>query len=115
MNETKTTTRRRKFSAVDRERWIDQYERSGQSLRDFCRDHLLCVSNLSRWVRSRRAATQRAHHQGSLVEVRVAPAMTDSATIVRVCLLGGVTMEVTRGTDAIWLGAVLRALQPVEG
>lgn len=114
MNETKTTKRRRQFSAEDRGRWIDQYERSGQSVRDFCRDNPLCQSSLSRWVRQRRAATQKPYQKGSLVEVRVAPAsVTDSATSVRVRLPGGVTMEVTSGTDAIWLGNVLRALQPV--
>ena len=70
MNET-TTKRRRQFSAEDRGRWIEQYKHSGQSVRDFCRDHAVCQSSLSRWLRQRRAATDGQHHEGSLVEVRV--------------------------------------------
>lgn len=51
-----------------------------------------------------------------LVEVRVAPGPSAAAPpSVKVCLPGGVTMEVASGTDAAWLANVLRALQPVEG
>ena len=117
MNKTMTTTRRRRqFSAEDRRRWMEQYERSGLSVRDFCRDHPLCQSSLSRWLRLRRTATQKPPQAGSLVEVRVAPAsVMDSSASVTVRLPGGVTMEVTSGTDAVWLAGVLRALQPAEG
>jgi transposase-like protein len=68
MNETKTTKRRLQFSAEDRRQWIEQYERSGQSVRDFCRDNPLCQSSLSRWLRQRRAATDKLYQKGSLVE-----------------------------------------------
>jgi len=117
MNETMTTTRRRRqFGTEDRRRWMEQYERSGLSVRDFCRNHPLCPSSLSRWLRQRRTATQKPPQAGSLVEVRVAPAsVMDSSASVTVRLPGGVTMEVTSGTDAAWLAGVLRALQPVEG
>jgi transposase-like protein len=114
MNETMTTKRRRQFTAADRSRWMEQYQRSGQSVRDFCRDQGLCQSSLSRWLRQRRAATQVRYHEGSMVEVRVAP-VADSAAGVKVRLPGGVTMEVASGTDAGWLAGVLRALQPIEG
>lgn len=117
MNETMTTTsRRRQFSAEDRQRWMERYERSGLSVRDFCRDHPLCQSSLSRWLRQRRAAPQKPSQAGSLVEVRVPPAsVLGSAASVTVRLPGGVTMEVSSGTDAVWLAGVLRALQPAEG
>lgn len=114
MNET-TTKRRRQFSAEDRGRWIEQYERSGQSVRDFCRDHALCQSSLSRWLRQRRTGTDARRSEGSLVEVRVVPAPTAAAASVRVSLPGGVTMEVASGTDAAWLAGVLHALQLAEG
>lgn len=110
-----TTKRRRQFSGEDRARWIEQYQRSGQSVRDFCRDHAVCQSSLSRWLRQKRIAAAGQHLQGSLVEVRVAPAPSSAVASVKVCLPGGVTMEVSDVTDATWLGAVLRALQPMEG
>lgn len=116
MNETMTTKRqRRQFSAEDRRRWMEQYQRSDQSVRDFCRDHALCQSSLSRWLRQRRAGTDERRQEGSLVEVRVAPARASAAASVKVSLPGGVTMEVASGTDAGWLASVLRALQLAEG
>jgi transposase-like protein len=117
MNDTMTTKRqRRQFSAEDRRRWIEQYEGSGQSVRDFCRDNALCQSSLSRWLRQRRAGTDERRQEGSLVELRVAPRPSAAAPpSVKVSLAGGVTMKVASGTDAAWLASVLRALQPVEG
>lgn len=117
MNETMTTTRqRRQFSAEDRRRWTEQYERSGLSVRDFCRAHPLCQSSLSRWLRRRRTATRKPSQAGSLVEVHATPAaVMDSAASVTVRLPGGVTMEVPSGTEVTWLAGVLRALQPDEG
>lgn len=114
MNETmKTTRRRRQFTTEDRRRWMDQYERSGLSVRDFCRDHPLCQSSLSRWLRQRRSATPKPSEAGSLVEVRVAPSQVrDIAASVTVRLPGGVTMEVPSGIEVTWLADVLRALQP---
>lgn len=117
MNETMTTTRRRQqFTAEDRQRWTEQYERSGLSVRDFCRDHPLCQSSLSRWVRQRRTATHKPSEARSLVEVRVTPVpVMGSAASVTVRLPGGVTMEVPGGTEVTWLAGVLRALRPDEG
>lgn len=114
MNET-TTKRRRQFSAEDRGRWIEQYKHSGQSVRDFCRDHAVCQSSLSRWLRQRRDGTGERRPAGSLVEVRVAPPPPLAAASVKVCLPSGITMEVASGTDAAWLAGVLHALQLTEG
>lgn len=71
MNETTTKRQRRQFSAKDRGRWIELYQRSGKSVRDFCRDNAVCQSSLSRWLRQMRAGTEGEGHEGSLVEVRV--------------------------------------------
>ena len=115
MNETMTTKRRRRFTVEDRSRWMEQYERSNQSVRDFCRGQGLCQSSLSRWLRQRRAAGKVRHHEGSLVEVRgVLAPVADSTASVKVRLSGGVTMDVASGTDATWLAGVLRALQLTE-
>lgn len=91
---------------------MKQYERSGKRIGQFCSEHGLIQSNLSRWLRHRRAEAT-----PSLVEVGVAasPRLSAAATAARVLLPGGVTMEVPSGTDAVWLAGVLRALQPVAG
>lgn len=112
MNEQTTKRQRRRYSAADRARWVKQYERSGKRIGQFCSEHGLIQSNLSRWLRH-----SRAEATASLVEVGVAasPRLSAPATAARVLLPGGVTMEVPSGTDAVWLAGVLRALQPVAG
>jgi transposase-like protein len=118
MNETtKTSTQRRRFSAEERAQWVELYERSGQSLREFSSEHGLTQSNLSRWRRHRRAGASGKRAGGSFVEVNVtaSPPQPAAAAPVRVCLSGGVTMEVASGTDALWLAQVLRALSPAQG
>ena len=118
MNEMiKTRTRRRRFSAEERAQWVELYERSGQSLREFSGEHDLIQSNLSRWRRQWRAAANGKRGSGSFVEVNVtaSPLQPAAAAAVRVCLSGGMTMEVTGGTDALWLAQVLRALSPAQG
>lgn len=114
---TKTRTQRRKFSAEERAQWVELYERSGQSLRQFSGEHDLIQSNLSRWRRQLRAAANGKRGSGPFVEVSVAasPPQPAAAAPVRVCLCGGMTMEVTSGTDALWLAQVLRALSPAQG
>jgi transposase-like protein len=114
---TKTRIQRRQFSAEERAQWVELYERSGQSLRQFSGEHGLVQSNLSRWRRQLRAATTGKRGSGSFVEVSVtaSPPQPVSAAPVRVCLSGGMTMEVTSGTDALWLAQVLRALSPAQG
>jgi len=118
MNEmTKARTQRRRFSTEERVQWVELYERSGQSLREFSSEHGLIQSNLSRWRRQGRAGAPGKRGGGSFVEVNVtaSPPQPASAAPVRVSLSGGVTMEVTSGTDALWLAQVLRALSPAQG
>lgn len=118
MNEmTKSRVQRRKFSTEERAQWVELYERSSQSLREFSSEHGLIQSNLSRWRRQLRAAASGKRRRGSFVEVSVtaSPPQPAVAAPVRVCLSGGMTMEVTSGTDALWLAQVLRALSPAQG
>jgi transposase-like protein len=116
MNEmTRMKRPRRQFTAEDRAQWLDLYEHSGKGVREFCRDNAVCQSSLSRWLRQRRGGADEQNREGSLVEVRVAPAPTAAATVAaRVQLAGGMTMEVVGGTDAAWLASVLRALQSAQ-
>lgn len=114
---TKARAQRRRFSAEERAQWVEMYERSGQSLREFSSEHGLIQSNLSRWQRQLRAAANGKRGSGSFVEVNVTASAPQSASSapVRVCLSGGMTMEVASGTDALWLAQVLRALSPAQG
>jgi transposase-like protein len=114
MNEVtmvKRTLRRR--SAAERAQWVQQYEHSGQSLREFSLEHGLAQATLSHWRRQMRASGEQVKRGSSFVEVRVAPTGASEGA-VKIRLRGGVELEVSSGTDARWLASVLQALQPLE-
>lgn len=83
MNEMTTTKRQRRwFSAEERARWVELFERSGKSVREFCRENAVDAvgsPSLSRWLRQRHAGAGRKRKEGSLVEVRVAPVPATAA------------------------------------
>lgn len=116
MNEQRTRRERRRYSVAERTRWAQQYERSGKRMVEFCSEHGLVQSNLSRWVRQSREGAVPSQRSGSLVEVAMRPEQPSAgASAARVLLPGGAMMEVSGGTDARWLAAVLRALMLAEG
>jgi transposase-like protein len=103
----------RRRSAEQRLQWVKQYERSGQSMREFCLENDLAYATLSLWRREARQAGE-GRQPASLVEVRVDSADTAYGAL-RIRVPSGVELEVSGGTDARWLAAVLHALQPVDG
>lgn len=116
MNEVMTTKHPRlQFSAEDRWAWTEKHKLSGQSVRAFCHDHAACQSSLSRWLRQRRAGTNRRRQEGSLVEVRVAPTPSSAAASIKACLRGGITIEVASGTDATLPASALLSPPLSEG
>jgi transposase-like protein len=103
-----------RHSAEQRLQWVMRYERSGQSMREFCLENDLAYATLSLWRREARKAGE-SPPTASLVEVRVASAGSAYGAL-KVRVPSGVELEVSSGTDARWLAAVLHALQsPVEG
>ena len=50
-------------SAAEKRRFVEQYERSGLSLSEFCRERDLCVTNLQRW--RGRAKALKSYQEGS--------------------------------------------------
>ena len=112
----------RKRSAEERRRLLALFERSGQSLKQFCLEHEVALSSLTFWRSQarRRAAAKRA---GALVEV---PATVVTATAlvrpepfvpgaVEVRLPNRVELSVSVGTNAAWVGELLRELLTCSG
>ena len=100
-------------SAEQRLQWVKQYERSGQSMREFCMENDLAYATLSLWRREARQASE-GRQSASLVEVRVGSAGAVYGAL-KIRVPGGVELEVSSGTDARWLASILHALQPAEG
>ena len=107
----------RKRSAKERQRLLTLFERSGQTLKRFCREHDVALSSLTFWRRQarRRVPWSRA---GALVEVpatvvtRPAPF---SPGAVEIRLPNRVELSVSVGADAGWVGELLRELLTCSG
>jgi transposase-like protein len=104
---------RRRWTPQQRAQWVVQYEKSGQSVLRFCRDHDLRAATLSLW----RAQRRRSGEDGGLVEIPVAALSapsTHASAAVTMQLASGARLEIVAGTDPAWLGALVRALVPVS-
>jgi transposase-like protein len=99
---------RRHRSADERRQWVGMYERSGQTLKEFCLENGLALSTLLLWRRQLRKAGP-SGSSARLVEVALSRPVTESAA-VSVHLPHGVRLEISSDTDALWLAKCLRAL-----
>ena len=107
----------RKRSIEERQRLLALFERSGQTLKRFCREHDVALSSLTFWQRQARRSSL-GKLQGVLVEV---PATVVSPTALRrpaplspgsveIRLPNRVELSVSVGTDSAWVGELLRGL-----
>ncbi len=110
ISETAVIRRQRRWSARDRARWLERFERSGLSLRVFCRRHGVPVSTLLFWRRRARQAAGAA--ADALVEVPSAAvsgaAATAGARGVAIRLPNNIELEVSEQTDPKWVARLIR-------
>jgi transposase-like protein len=108
----------RKHSDEERQRLLALFERSGQSLKRFSREHEVALSTLTFWRRrARESASGRI--EGRLVEVpsvlagrsaRPRNSVPDVPQAAQIRLPNCVELSVLVGTDAAWVGALVREL-----
>ena len=100
-----------KRGVAERRQLLDRYERSDLSQKSFCQRHGIALSTLQYWRRRARDTDQEP--TPSFVEIPqvsgMARALSSEAAVV-IELPGGVRFEVPTGTDAQWLGGLLRAM-----
>jgi transposase-like protein len=102
------------WTAAERAEWLAMFEKSGQSVSEFCRTNDLPPATLSLW-RNQQKGDTRTDDEGGLVEIPAAALIgTQNTTAVRMQLLNGVRLEVVTGTDPAWLGALLKTLMSVD-
>jgi transposase-like protein len=99
------------WTPAERAEWLAMYEKSGQSVSEFCRANDLPPATLSLW-RSQSQGSGSNTEEGGLVEIPVASLVNepDRAPAVTMQLPNGVRLELFAGTDAAWLGALLKVL-----
>jgi transposase-like protein len=99
------------WTPAERAEWLAMYEKSGQSVSEFCRANDLPPATLSLW-RSQQQSGTTSTDDGALVEIPVASLVTerDCTPRTKVVLPNGVGLELVVGTDPAWLGALLKVL-----
>ena len=107
----------RKRSAEERQRLLALFERSGQSLKQFSREHEVALSTLTFWRHRAHESTRRI--KGRLVEVPsvlagrsagLHSAVPEVPHAAQIRLPNCVELSVLVGTDAAWVGALVREL-----
>ena len=110
ISETAVIRKQRRWSARERARWLERFERSGLSLRVFCRKHGVPVSTLLFWRRRARQTAGTA--AGVLVEVPPAAVSAAVASAgargIAIRLPNHIELEVSDHSDPKWLAAFVR-------
>lgn len=116
VSETAVVRRQRRWSATERARWLERFERSGLSLRVFCRKHGVPVSTLLFWRRQARRAVGTA---ARVVEVPSAAIRAAAAGRVprgiAIRLPNHIELEVSDHTDPKWVAALVREALACSG
>jgi transposase-like protein len=102
------------WTPAERAEWLALFEKSGQSVSEFCRANDLPPATLSLWRQSQ-AEPSAGSEGGELVEISPA-ALINAArprASVTIRLPGGIVLETTTDADPTWVGALApRRYQP---
>jgi hypothetical protein len=114
MNEEQVCTVRRRRSWQEVEQVVAEYESSGLSRIEFCRERGLALSTLGRYRRRRERQAPAGRNALLAVEVsgRSAPVVATGSGLA-VVLRGGRRIEVERGFDTGALEHLVRVLEGV--
>ncbi len=116
ISETAVIRRQRRWGATERARWLERFERSGLSLRIFCRKHGVSVSTL---FCRRRQARRAVGTAAGVVEVPSAAvraaAVSAAARGIVIRLPNHIELGVSDHTDPKWVAALIREALACSG
>jgi hypothetical protein len=110
MNEEQVCVAQRRRSRHEVEQLVAEFESSGLSRIEFCRERGLALSTLGRYRRRERQAPAGS---GALLAVEVSGQAPAPLGALAVVLRGGRRIEVGRGFDACALEQLVRVLEGV--
>ena len=113
MNEEQVCVVRRRRSRQEVEQSIADYESSGLSRSEFCRERGLGLSTLDRYRTRRKRQAPTGSNALLAVEVsgRAPAPIAGTGSVLAVVLRGGRRIEVGRGFDASALAQLVRVLE----
>lgn len=111
--QTQTVTVSRRRSRAEAEQLVAEYETSGLSRTEFCRERGLSLATLARYRKRQPQGETKAGNRWIAVEVSSTAPALDTATSsgLVVALPGGRRIEIGRGFDADTLVQLLRVLE----
>ncbi len=106
-------------SAEERRGWVKRYERSGQTLKQFCEQHGLALSSFCLWKKrlAQNSEERTGRRGGPLVEVPLrtaVPIFGTDARSVAICLTDGLRIEIGAGSDIQWVAELVRAVRKLD-
>ena|SRR5712692_4066155 len=115
MSEEQVRRRGRRRSRAEAEQLVAEYEASGLSQREFCRQHELALGTLDRYRKRRAYGDKRGGDGWVAVELSRANEAGESGPgrELAVVLSSGRRIEVRRGFDAHTLEQLVRVLEQV--
>ena len=113
MNEEQVCVVRRRRSRLEVEQLVAEYEASGMSRSEFCRERGLALSTLGRYRRRRDRQGSACANPLLAVELSARPqaSVAVAGSALAVVLRGGRRIEVGRGFDAGALEHLVRVLE----
>jgi transposase-like protein len=103
------------WTPAERSEWLALFEKSGQSVNEFCRANDLPPATLSLW-RSQQPSGAVHTEDSGLVEIPMVSLASepDRAPAVTLHLPNGMRLELVAGTDPRWLGTLLKAAMSAD-
>lgn len=102
-------------SAEERRSWVKRYERSGQTLKQFCQQHGLALSSFCLWKQQLKDGNSSSIAvRGGLVEVPVPLSCATTAIVgthsAVIHCPHGLRVEIAAHTDVAWVGELVAAV-----
>lgn len=99
------------WTPAERAEWLALFEKSGQSVTEFCRANDLPLATLSLW-RQQQAVAGTVTMGDELVEIASSTllAATGTKSLVTIRMPGDIAIDVSAETDPKWLGALVKHL-----
>jgi transposase-like protein len=104
---------RRRFSALQIQHWLDEFERSGLSAAAFARQHGLCYSVFCRWRKQQRDPVRRRLTASRQPRFESLPldSLLARNWAAEIVLSGQATLRLSSQASSTWIAELLHALR----
>jgi len=106
MKEKEWNEGKRRRSAEEKERLMEEYRASGKTQKQFCEDKGVPLATLTLWLRKSRKEAKAPR----LIEVSM-PSVGDGMPVEVLLPEAGMAVKIAAGAPVTWVGQLIRALR----